>query len=455
MFKAKSDKILEKHSSLRIFIGYSEIAGFCSSLSYSFNELGHKSHFCNLLPNKYYPVGKLTIIEFLLRYYLSSSASKNKVSNFFRRNIKKTLLKLLYSEMKFNYDVFILIGTYSPFAENERALLKGIGKTIISVFLGSDSRPLYLNALYYDQYSTDYEGFAKAIKRQYEKIRKIEDGSDMVVCHALSAHFLSRPFIRFMALGFPKVIEKDILGGSKEPSMDSASDKKPMNKTLKILHAPTAPKYKGSEKISRMVEELKEEGIAIELQTITCKPSSEVIHALKNCDLVIDELYSDTPLAGFAHEAGQFAKLPVVGSYANKNDFFGDTIPPSLLIHPDKLKDAIKELFYDRIRMREKGEALRKFIEDEWNYANVAMRYAKLLINEQKNEWYSSPDDIRYVHGWGIDENELKSKLKELIIHTDSSILCLHEKPELEKTILSFIGFSEDDTMHVEKDKNA
>jgi glycosyltransferase involved in cell wall biosynthesis len=440
MLERDRDEISKTLSSQRIFIGYSEIAGYCSSLAYSFNELGQKAHFCNLLPNKYYPAGKLTVIESMLKRHLRSRAGKNRVSSFLRRNLKKNLLKLLLHEMKTRYDVFIFIGTYSPFFENERGLLKGIGKTIVSVFLGSDSRPLYLNALYYDKYGTDYHEFAKAIIKQHEEIKRIEDGSDFVICHALSAHFLSRPFVRFMALGFPKVIGDNSADGPSQKVENSVFGKNAIDETLKILHAPTAPKYKGSEKIAHIIEELREEGIAVKLKTITEKPNREVIQALRECDLVIDELYSDTPLAGFAHEAGQFAKLPIVGSYAEAKDFFGDSIPPSMFIHPDELKENVRALFHDRGALAEKGEALKEFIDTEWNPAAVAMRYIRLINNRGQKEWYTSPSEIRYVRGWGIEERELRGKLKALISNTGADTLCMHEKPELELALLSFAG---------------
>ena len=440
IFSRKKDK------PLRIFIGYSEISSFCFSLSSSLQALGQKAHFCDLLYNKYYPVGKLTIIERALRKILNTPKKNNRVVRFIQRHKKRILLRLLFDQMKLNYDAFIFIGTYSPFALDERKLLRSERKRIISVFLGSDSRPIYLNAVYLDKYGTDYTGFAKAIKNQFETIKNIENGSDIVVCHALSAHFLSRSFIRFLALGFPKVIDKNLIKEYGE-KINTLSDLVPSKeKPFRILHAPSQPKYKGSGKISQIVMEMKAEGYFFELEIITGRPNKDVIHAIQNCDLVIDELYSDTPLAGFALEAGQLAKLPIVGSYAKELDFFGDYLPPSMFIHPDKLKETLQNLYLKKSIVYERGRVLKEYINKEWDPLTVAARYLNLINGSAELKWYSSPYEIRYVHGWGIEEKDLLRKLKALIEHVGIESLCLGGKPELEKSILEFIGVSTEST---------
>ena len=53
----------------------------------------------------------------------------------------------------------------------------------------------------------------------------------------------------------------------------------------------------------------------IEFVEITNRPNSEVIAKLQQCDLVIDQLYSDSTMTGIAYEAAELAKPTIVSGY--------------------------------------------------------------------------------------------------------------------------------------------
>jgi hypothetical protein len=57
------------------------------------------------------------------------------------------------------------------------------------------------------------------------------------------------------------------------------------------------PVLKGTASIRAMVERLSARGLAVELVTIEGRPNAEVMRAMRDSDLVVDQLYSDTPMA--------------------------------------------------------------------------------------------------------------------------------------------------------------
>jgi len=417
---------------LRIFIGYHEVAKFCSSLAAAFRAQGQTAHFCDLLPHPYYKAGRLTRIERDMRQFLTEKPGEGKEARERYKARKRDLQALLFEEMKSRYDVFLFVDRFSPLGTDERAELRKLGKRVISVFLGSDSRPLYMNGAFWAIHGDDYGKMASAVEKQRGEVRRIEEGSDLVVCHALSAHFLTRPFARFFAIGFPQKVPLAL-------RIWHAAGRRAGNGTVRILHAPSKPEFKGSEEIARAVAELREEGLPLELVLLTGQPNGEVLREIRRCDFVVDEAYSDTPLAGFGVEAGLAGRLPVVGSYATEPDFLGDRLPPSVFVEPGGIKEAIRALALDPERRKKGGKATRAFLRKEWRPRQVASRYLRLFAGEGDPSWFSSPGDISYLHGWGIPEDKLRRRLNALIGGSlGAAVLRLEDKPGLEKAFLEF-----------------
>ena len=86
-------------------------------------------------------------------------------------------------------------------------------------------------------------------------------------------------------------------------------------KNFRILHAPSNPNFKGTEEIRNTIKCLKNENIDFEYIEITNASNEKVLAELKACDLVIDQLYSDTPMATLAAEAAYCGKPTIVGGY--------------------------------------------------------------------------------------------------------------------------------------------
>ena len=84
---------------------------------------------------------------------------------------------------------------------------------------------------------------------------------------------------------------------------------------IRILHSPSSPEVKGTYLIRQAINALKAKGYPIDYVEIMGKPNTVVIAELEKCDFIVDQLYSDTPMSGFATEAAFFGKTAVVGGY--------------------------------------------------------------------------------------------------------------------------------------------
>lgn len=395
---------------MRIFIGYEEIAGYCSSLQYILNGHGEKVHFCQLKEHAFYKRGKQTIIE---KIYIVALKMKK------QKRIFKVLVEIaklaLIAEMALSYDVFIFVGRYSPFMLKERKYLKLFKKKIISIFLGSDSRPLYLSGYLWDLYGNDLNRMYIEVVRQSTDIRTIERYSDWIICNPLSGQFLRKPFINFFEIGFP-ITQKRFIG------LSCGTENQ---KNVRILHAPSRPKFKGTDLIIKAIEEIRDSGIPVDFVQIVGKPNEEVLSEITRCDFVIDQLYSDSPFAGLAVEAAVLNKATIVGSYAYDNILFKKESIPSLFVDPSNIKTAITSLIKD-VQLRDSiANKAKSFVDDEWSNDKIANRYRNIIENKLELFCYYDPNTINYCLGWGIEKKELSEKLRVYINTFGIGGLCL------------------------------
>src|SRR5690606_19409012 len=116
---------------------------------------------------------------------------------------------------------------------------------------------------------------------------------------------------------------------------------------VRILHAPSQLAAKGSKAIEEAIRALSAEGLQIEYVRLENVSNERVLSEIGQCDFVVDQLYSDTPMSAFPTEAAYQGKPAVVGGYlAEQLGRFlpAEDIPPTLFVHPEQLQDAIRRL---------------------------------------------------------------------------------------------------------------
>ncbi len=422
-----------------------EVAGYHSRLVSGLRELGCSCSFVTLTAHAY-AYGEREPVNRLLRF-LQDTGLRLELTSWARPHAKlfwlclwvglRELVRLpLFLWALCRHDVFIFRAMFPFLFYFDLPILKLFGKRVIWVFHGTESRPPYLNGKLMRRPGRRVLRTAALLGwLQKHLIRFAERYVDVMVNSPATGQFHEKPFVQFLALGIPcRSPDAPETRHSAEARRDSAP--------TRVLHCPSHAATKGSAEIRRAVEELREEGLDLELSELSGVPNQAILEALEEVDFVIDQVYSDTPMAGFPTEAAFRGKAAVVGGYYTRrlhDDVPAEFIPPSLFCAPEELKDAIRALVTDPEKRRRLGENAYRFVTENWGSRVVAERFLRLCTDEIPETWYYDPARLRYLHGYGMPEDLLRKRLGELVARTGRETLRLKDKPELEAAFLAFI----------------
>ncbi len=308
-----------------------------------------------------------------------------------------------------NYDVFIFSGQSTFLAQHDFYILKLLKKKIIVVYFGSDARPPVFSGRHLDDIGkyTSAKAAAEETVSILRYIKRVEKYADVIINHTATAQFFSIPFIRWAAIGLPipNLGDTEIF-----PNQTSNS--------VRILHAPSRPKAKGSEVFRRIMDELRWEGFSIDFIELSGVPNAVVLQELQKCDFVVDELYSDTPMAMFATEAAMFGKPAIVGGYYAKQFFIDNpdkAYPPSIYVEPAEIKSAITKLIRDADFRHGIGRQAKEFVTTYWRSEHVARNYLRLIEGDFPESWISNPVELDYFFGWGLSRESWRQQVNEYV----------------------------------------
>ena len=113
-----------------------------------------------------------------------------------------------------------------------------------------------------------------------------------------------------------------------------------------------------------------------------CRVMHPVLAELARCDLVVDQLYADTPMSTLPAEAAAFGKATVVAGYGwdeLRRVTSIEDLPPTVTCRPEEVEATIRALATDRDARRVAGEAARAFVTERWAPAAVAGRFLALF----------------------------------------------------------------------------
>jgi len=416
----------------RIFIGLLEVAGYAHKLGLGFEGLGHKVSVCCLDDAFSYSLKghnwAIALYRRLKRRIQQPRHSRLR-STSLRAGMAFCKVWLFLRAISTN-EVFIFLSSVSFFHYHDLPILRLFGKKIIFVFLGSDSRPWYLNgSVVTKARGIPLQEVMKRVVAQKRAIKIIERYSDIMVDHPPAGQLHERPFISFLRMGFPMRLPLDL-----KPITDDSSG------SIRIVHAPSFPEAKGSDYFAYCIEALKREGYHIEYVVVKGLSNEKVLAELAKCDLVLDELYSDSPLAGLASEAAFLGKPAIVGSYTKREQLGipNELIPPSAFVHPEKIDAEIRRLCDSKETRERLGEKAREFVTTQWAPEQVAERFLVALRGPIPRGWLVEPQGIVWFSGWGISQEGLKSLLASYIAEFGESGMYLGDKPELLSAIRSF-----------------
>jgi len=420
---------------MKVFIGLFEIAGYFSYLKKGFKELGVECCFIPLMPHQF-EYEEPGDVNSLVKVVRSIQLIKNKKRNIYQKiffEIVEFFFRIpLFLHMLIKYDAFIFSRGESFLFLLDLPVLKIFNKKVIFIFTGSDSRPPYINGYFISE--KKFESLEKCYLYtaiQKIRVRIIEFFSDIIINHPPQAHFNKKRFIQWLAIGIPN--EQVFL-----PISTSGKGSDP--DTIRILHSPSTPWTKGSDTIRQIVTGLSKK-YPIDYREVSGKPHPVILSEIQKCDFIIDELYSDTTMAGLATEGAWASKPSVTGGYYDDiiKDVPHEYIPPSVYCHPSTIHLEIEKMIRDKQYREECGKKAHEFVQKNWKAKYVAQKIIQVIEGKIPNNWLYDPNMLKYIYGTGISKSRLKLVLTEYVKKYGIRALRLSDKPDLEKNFITFL----------------
>jgi hypothetical protein len=439
----------------RVFIGFGETAGYCAGLKRGFDEIGIHAISFMLTENRFQfdDSGQGWLLACMRRILKKREALQKQSEKTASRAAKVGcalgrlalalaqnvvwLAVVVWAAAKF--DVFVFQGRSSfinvfRFPVKPRfldlAVLKLLRKRIIYVFHGTDSRPAYINGAIGTR-RLNARRLIQYARRQARDVRAIEKYADAILHYPLNTHFHRKSIISHEFMGRPVSLAH------------SCAQPKPAatGKSVRIVHAPSDPEGKGSEKIREMVGRLRQKGHAIEFIELVDKTNEEVKESLRGCDFLVDQLYYDVAISYLGTEAAFLGKPAVIGTYAKdelRKTARGASLPPACLCMPEEMEQAIEKMVTDgEMRLRLGAEA-REFVEKHYGPKKVAENFLRVIAHDAPPEWFFDPNSLEYCHGYGYSEVKVKEMIRGIVQEGGESALSLDDKPALKEKMLRF-----------------
>jgi len=247
---------------------------------------------------------------------------------------------------------------------------------------------------------------------QLKRLREIEKYADFIVSHPPMAVMQQRPYAQYLSIGVP-------LTKFPEASQRSVPVTYRKGETVtRIAHAPSHPQSKGSVQIEAIVERLRNEGHRIDFTKATNLKNTEVIQLLTNSDLLVDQLYSDTPMAHLSAEAAMVGCPSLVCG----NDLLGlrqevepETWPPTIIGRPEDLYDNVLWAIENPVERLQIGESAQTFVRTRWRAKDVAERFLRLADSSAPQSWFCDPAQSRFWGGYGMTLDSRDALIERLV----------------------------------------
>ena len=419
---------------LRVFIGPVEIAGHYARLASGLRELGVDAVAVDLSghPFRYEDARQHSPVIRLAVAVANRSRRPGgpMVAKAFWRGLEMIVRVILLAWTLLRFDAYVFGFGSTILYGHELPLLRLLRKRLVFVFNGSDARPSYVDgADMAASLGRSTDDCIRMTRRKKDRIRRIERYADAIVSQPAFSHFFERPVVDFFRLGVPCGAPE--LDGVKRQDAD----------TVRILHSPSNPEVKGSDRIRETVEELERAGMPLKLTELRGVPNAVVRAEIAGADFVIDQIYSDAPMVGFTTEAATAGVPAIVGGYAwpeLRRIYPDDAMPPVEQCRPDELSAAVRRLAEDASHRIDLGERARRFVEGPWAPRRIAERYLAVLRGDTDPGWLFDPGTLRYVRGVGLTEERARELVGALVTRGGRAALQLADKPALEQAFLEF-----------------
>lgn len=422
----------------RVFLGITEVASYYENLASGFAELGLPvsvvdlgGHPLTTSSREHSPRWIVTASMLLRR--VRGGAGPGLSGRKMLWAVARQLVALAVMVWAIpRHDVFVFSWGTTFAHGRDLPILRRLGKTVVLSFHGTDARPAYLSPARQPLGPPNGERLARQARRTRAHVRRLEQGADHVICHPTCGQFLTRPMVLSVAIGLPFRAER------------APSHRLPPRpgERLRVLHAPSNPMIKGTDRIRDAVEAVRSRGHDLDFIEISGQPHSIVLQELQRSDLVVDQAYSDSPMPGLSSEAAYFGVPTVVAGYGlaeiARRELDPTAPSPTVCCEPADLEQTIETLVTDHTARARIGEAATRFMLEVWSPQAVARRYLQVIEGRWPRALMRDPKDIRYVHGCGLSESQARAAIGAVVRHAGPGGLGVDDKPELRSALLRF-----------------
>ncbi len=420
-------------SGTRVLIGLSEVAGHYKGLKLGFERLGINCTFLNFsehpfgfsADDKVWPVGLVQKMDTRRR-------NSSRVGSKFIFTVLQFLLQgVLFFRVLPKHDIFIICANRSFLGFLDVVILKILGKRVIYQMHGCDSRAPYFDGAYNQADLLPDSELYRLTRFKKIIIKMTERFSDLLVNIPPQAHLCEKKYINWLYIGlccYP--LDYDVEDKTDQNLPDQ----------LRVVHSPSRPEAKGTPIIRDVIKRLKSRGIDVDYIELIGVDNKTVIEEIRRADLVIDQVYADYAMPGFATEAAWQGKPVLIAGYAV--DYWPAwmakaDLPPTCYCHPDSLEEELYNLATDKDLREKVGRRMYEFVSERWRPEQIAQNYLRAL-DDPPEYWWLDPKENEYFLGCCINEDRLRIRLKRYLDKYGEAGLRIHDKPLLEKRIFSF-----------------
>lgn len=411
---------------LRFFLGLKETAGYFDRMAMGLRALGASATVADLSAHPFRYAVECGWWRLPARALGDRRRKSGRLARWTAFLLQPVLAILVIVWAVPRHDVFILAGMPRVPTLIACGLLRLARKRIIMSLHGTDSRPPYLDGFNPAAIEGDPIGLIRATRRQRRAVQAMEKWSDCVISHTASSQFLSKPFVSSLWLGIPAL--------ASAPQRRSRPDRR-----VRVTHAPSHPQGKGTEIVRQSVNELIADGWPVDYIELTGVAHARVLDALADSDVVVDQVYSDQPIPGFATEAASCGVPTIIGGYE------WDTIraenatvpwPPTIQVRPEDIKEALQSLVRDEDARQRAGSAAKAYAESRLEPRAVAERLVQIAQGSAPPEAMVSPLSLGVIHGCGLPMHRSNALIRGIVEAGDVRALAVEDKPLLERRLL-------------------
>jgi len=333
--------------------------------------------------------------------------------------------------VRFRYGTVVYLGPDTLLrGGHDRRWFTRSGVRTVTVFLGSEARPPYLDGAFAHGSAPEQ---LKAVRTltlvNRARVQKAERDSSYVVNHPGTAQFHEQPFVDWTVLGYPS---PDMAVATRSPSTRGSD--RPI-----VLHAPSDPRMKGTDRVREAVAGLLKAGADFDYVEMSGRPHAEVLDAVRNADLVVDQLYSDLVLPGLACEAVRLGTPVLV--FGDAGELLGPLArragtPMSHYAAPSSLVDVLRSaVTRPVVRAALRSDQL-AYVSGAGSQDAVAQRWARVVRGDVPDAWLDDPLDFAYVQGCAISQDRLQPFLRAYLTAYGPAGLDLAHHPVAQAAIV-------------------